>query len=315
MIRYYLILISLLFTAKLATAQNTGPFDLTLSINTQQITSIDPKIFETLERDLILFLTSHPWTTDRFESEEQIRCNFVLTVKEGGSPNNFEAELAIQSTRPVYGTGEQTRVFNYLDKQFDFYYEQFQAVQLSESSFTGNIGSVFGYYAYMILGYDYDTFSPLGGQRYFEEAQEIINRLPSDLATGDPGWWTRQSRNRFWLLENILSPRSLPLRRAQYTYHREGLDLMHQSINQGRANCLLAIEDVQQTNQAYPGTVFVQTFIDAKRDEIIEMFKGATPSEQQTVIQTLSRIDPSNSGRYRGIRSRGTTNPSRGRRG
>ncbi|MEM7575164.1 MAG: DUF4835 family protein [Bacteroidota bacterium] len=315
MIRYYLFLIALLGTAKVALAQNDGPFDLSLSINTQQITSIDPKIFETLERDLILFLNSHPWTTDRFEPEERIRCNFVLTVKEGGSPNNFEAELAIQSTRPVYGTGEQTRVFNYLDRQFDFYYEQFQAVQLSESSFTGNLGSVFGYYCYMILGYDYDTFSPLGGQSYFEEAQEIINRLPSDLATSDPGWWTRQSRNRFWLLENILSPRSLPLRRAQYTYHREGLDLMHQNINQARANCLLAIEDVQQTNQAYPGTVFVQTFIDAKRDEIIEMFKGATPSEQQTVIQTLSRIDPSNSGRYRGIRSRGATSATRGRRG
>ncbi|MEM8584809.1 MAG: DUF4835 family protein [Bacteroidota bacterium] len=294
-------------------AQDEGPFDLSLSLNTQQVTTVDPKIFETLEQDLRLMLSSYDWTNDRFEQEERIRCNFVMTILEGDTPNNFTADLAVQATRPVYGTGEQTLVFNYLDKKFSFYYEQFQAVQLSENTFTGNLPAVFGFYAYLILGYDYDTFEMMGGQPYFEKAQEIINRLPTNLATDDPGWWTRQSRNRYWLLENILSPRSLPLRRAQYTYHREGLDLMHRNIPEGRANCLLAIEDVQQTNQAYPGTVYVQTFIDAKRDEIIEMFKGAPPAEQQNVIQTLTRVDPSNSGQYRSIRSRGSAGGNRGR--
>ncbi|MEL6667342.1 MAG: DUF4835 family protein [Bacteroidota bacterium] len=300
-------LLLLLIVAAGLRAQDEGPFDLSLSLNTQQVTTIDPKIFETLERDLILMLNSYDWTSDRFEPEERIRCNFVMTILEGDTPNNFTADLAVQATRPVYGTGEQTLVFNYLDKKFNFYYEQFQAVQLSENTFTGNLPAVFAFYAYLILGYDYDTFEMMGGQPYFEKAQEIINRLPTNLATDDPGWWTRQSRNRYWLLENILSPRSLPLRRAQYTYHREGLDLMHRNVPQGRANCLLAIEDVQQTNQAYPGTVYVQTFIDAKRDEIIEMFKGATPAEQQNVIQTLTRVDPSNSGQYRSIRSRGSS--------
>ncbi|MEL6143452.1 MAG: DUF4835 family protein, partial [Bacteroidota bacterium] len=171
--------------------------------------------------------------------------------------------------------------------------------------FTGNLPSILGYYVYLVLGFDYDTFSPLGGQRYFEEAQDIINRLPADVSNDDPGWNPTGTRNRFWLLENILSPRILPLRRALYTYHREGLDMMHQDINVGRANITLAIEDVQKSNQSYPNTVIVQAFIDAKREEIIDIYKGATPQEQNTVITALSRIDPSNSGKYRQIRSRG----------
>ncbi|MEL6277197.1 MAG: DUF4835 family protein, partial [Bacteroidota bacterium] len=244
--------------------------NFSVRFNLQQIQTTDPKILETLERDVRQFLQGRAWTEDRFEPEERINCTVIMTIKEGGSPNNYEADLAIQSSRPVYGSAEETAVFNYLDNKINFYYEQFQAIQLSENSFTGNLPSILGYYVYLVLGFDYDTFSPLGGQRYFEEAQDIINRLPADVSNDDPGWNPTGTRNRFWLLENILSPRILPLRRALYTYHREGLDMMHQDINVGRANITLAIEDVQKSNQSYPNTVIVQAFIDAKREEIID---------------------------------------------
>jgi len=285
--------------------QGQSEINFSVRFNLQQIQTTDPKILETLERDVRQFLQGRAWTEDRFEPEERINCTVIMTIKEGGSPNNYEADLAIQSSRPVYGSGEETAVFNYLDNKINFYYEQFQAIQLSENSYTGNLPSILGYYVYLVLGFDYDTFSPLGGQKYFETAQEIVNRLPADVANDDPGWNPSGSRNRFWLLENILSPRILPLRRALYTYHRDGLDMMHQDINVGRANITLAIEDVQKSNQSYPNTVIVQAFIDAKREEIIDIYKGATPQEQNTVITALSRIDPSNSGKYRQIRSRG----------
>lgn len=284
--------------------------DFNIRLNLQQIQTTDPKILETLERDIGEFLRGQAWTNDRFEPEERINCNIVMTVKEGNSPGEFSADLAVQSSRPVFGSGLETAVFNTLDTKFDFYYEQFQAIQLSENSYTGNLASVLGFYVYIILGFDYDTFSPLGGQIYFEKAQEIINRLPADVASRS-GWQTNPTRNRFWLLNNIFNPRVLPLRRALYTYHRQGLDLMHQDVNLAIANISLAIEDVQQTNQDVPNSMIVQAFVDAKREEIIEIYKGAPPAEQNAVIQALSRIDPSNAGQYRAIRSRPGAAPGR----
>ncbi|MEM9260653.1 MAG: DUF4835 family protein [Bacteroidota bacterium] len=307
------LLLSLLCLALGFGLYGQSEINFTVRFNLQQITATDPKILETLERDLRQFLTGRAWTEDRFEPEERINCTVIMTISEGGSPNNYEADLAIQSSRPVYGAGEETAVFNYLDSRISFYYEQFQAIQLSENSYTGNLPSILGYYVYLVLGFDYDTFSPLGGQQYFEKAQEILNRLPADVANDDPGWRAAISKNRYWLLENILSPRVVPLRRALYTYHRDGLDAMHQDINQARSNITLAIEDVQKTNQSYPNTVIVQAFIDAKREEIIEIYKAAPPTEQNTVIQMLSRIDPSNSGKYREIRNRGGVTGRRGR--
>lgn len=301
--RKLLFLLAGLFVFTSITAQSEVNF--TVKFNFQQITGTDIKILETLERDVISFLNGQPWTEDRFEPEERINCTIIITVKEGKSDNSYEADLAIQSSRPIYGTAQETAVFNYLDGNVNFYYEQFQAIQLSENSYTGNLPAILGFYVNMVLGFDYDTFSPLGGEPYFEKAQEIMNRLPSDVSNDDAGWRTQTSRNRYWLLENITSPRVLPLRRALYSYHLEGLDLMHRDVLAGRGNILLAIEDVQKTNQAYPGSVITQVFVDAKREEIIEIFKGSSVGEQNQVIQMMSRIDPSNSGKYRSIRSRG----------
>lgn len=277
-----------------------------IKFNLQQITGTDPAILETLERDVRAFLQGQSWTNDVFEPEERINANIVLTIAEGKSPNSYEASVAVQSSRPIYGTGEETALFNYQDQNVNFFYEQFQAIQLSENSYTGNLPSVLGFYANIILGFDYDSFSPLGGQPYFERAQEIINRLPADISNDDAGWRSTTPRNRFWLLENVLSPRVLPLRRALYSYHREGLDIMHRDLLVGRNNILLAIEDVQKTNQSYPNTVIVQAFVDSKREEMVEIFKGAPANEQNSVIQMLSRIDPSNSSKYREIRARKT---------
>lgn len=287
------------------TAQSAINF--TVKFNFQQITGTDLAILETLERDVVAFLNGTPWTEDKFEPEERINCTIIITVAEGSSTNSYEADLAIQSSRPIYGTGEETAVFNYLDGNVNFYYEQFQAIQLSENSYTGNLPAILGFYVNMVLGFDYETFSPSGGQAYFEKAQDIFNRLPADVSNDDPGWRSQTSRNRFWLLENITSPRVLPLRRALYTYHLEGLDVMHKNVLTGRSNILLAIDDVQKTNQSYPGSIITQVFVDAKREEIIEIFKGAPAGEQNQVIQIMSRLDPSNSGKYRDIRSRGTS--------
>lgn len=286
--------------------QAQGEINFNVRFNTQQIQTADPAIFQTLERDVITFLNSQAWTKDAFLAEERINCNLVFTIKEGGNPNNYDLDLAIQSSRPIYGSGNETALFNYLDNKITFYYEEYQPIQLSENTFTGNLPAVLGFYAYLVLGFDYDSFSPLGGQVYFEKAQEIYNRLPSNLSSDDPGWRPAGTRNRYWLLENILSPRMLALRRANYTYHIKGLDMMHQNPDLARISIMEALEDVQLANQAYPNAPIIQVFNDAKRDEIIEIFKAGTLTEQNSVIQIFSRVDPANSGKYRAIRNRPT---------
>ena len=306
----------------LLTAQ--GEINWTINLNTQQITQTDKRVLETLEKDLAIFLNGQTWTNDRFEPEERIDATIFLTLAEetdegGGQdsevvvPDRFKGTLAVQTSRPIYGIGEVTPVLNYQDKRLGFGYQQFEAIQLSEQSFTSELSSLMGFYAYIILGLDYDTFSPLGGQPYYERAQEIYNRLPSALQNS--GGWTAagKTNNRYFLLENLLSPRMLPARRALYNYHRLGLDLMLTDPVTARNNITLAIEDMQAANQAYPSSALVQSFVDAKREEIIGIYQGATGAEQNAVIQMMSRIDPSGAGRYREIRA--TAAASRGRAG
>ncbi|CAH1002209.1 hypothetical protein LEM8419_03126 [Neolewinella maritima] len=296
----------------LLTAQSE--INWTINLNTQQITQTDKRVFQTLEKDLAIFLNGQTWTNDRFEPEERIEATVFLTLAEQTDdgrgqdsevvvPNQFKGTMAIQTSRPIYGVGEVTPVLNYQDKRIGFSYEQFAAIQLSEQSFTSELASIMGFYAYLIIGLDYDTFSPLGGQPYYEQAQEIYNRLPSGLQNA--GGWTAagKTNNRYFLLENLLSPRMLPMRRALYNYHRLGLDLMLTDPIAARNNITLAIEDMQAANQAYPSSALVQTFVDAKREEIIEIYRGATGPEQNAVIQMMTRVDPAGSGRYREIRA------------
>ena len=300
----------LLLTTSILGAQSE--INWTVNINTQQITQTDERVFETLEKDLITFLNGRTWTDDKFLEEERIDATLFLTLAEvtaeSGAgeevvPNRYTGTLAVQTARPIFGTGEATPILNYQDKRLEFTYEQFSAIQLSEQSFTSELASIMGFYAYLVLGMDYDTFSPLGGQPFFEQAQQIYNRLPSGLANS--GGWTAagKTNNRYFLLENLLSPRMVPMRRATYTYHRLGLDQMLIDPAAARKSITLAIEDVQSANQSYPNSALVQAFVDAKREEIIAIFQGAPPAEQNAVIQMMSRIDPAQSATYRSIQT------------
>lgn len=315
-----------------------GEIIWTVNMNTDQITQTDKRILNDLEKDIIVFLNSQVWTTDRFEPEERIEATMFFTVQEVTEksakgdgetqvvvPNQFRATVAIQSLRPVYSTAEKTPLLNTLDKFVEFTYRQGQGVQYSEQSYLDDLGVIFAFYSHIILGLDYDTFSPLGGDPHFQKAQELYNRLPTSVTNDVSNGWasTAKARNRYWLMENILNPRMLPLRRAYYSYHRTGLDLMTKDVIAARNNITVAIEDAQKANQSYPQTMYMQAFVDAKRDEIVEIYKGATSIEQNTVIQAMTRIDPSKSSTYRNIRYKssprrsttGRTPVSRSKRG
>ena len=159
------------------------------------------------------------------------------------------------------------------------------------------------FYVYVILGLDYDSFAPFGGEPYYQLAQEVVNTLPQSLADNDGGWNSLKSdRNRFWIIENILSPRVRPYRQAVYDYHRQALDIMSENVDAGRAIMVQAIESIRGVAQAYPNAIIIQMFVNSKSEEIVEIFKRGSRTEVDKVIRAMTKMDASNSAKYRSLR-------------
>ncbi len=278
--------------------------NFSVKINTQRLQTVDPKVFETLEKTIFDFLNNTKFTDHFFDPKERINCNIQLTVQQEISPTRFKADIAIQASRPVYGSNYETNLFNHQDRDVTFDYEQFQPLIFSRNTYNDNLSAILSFYAYFILGLDYDTFSPLGGDPWFKIAQDILNNIPQGAAVAFPGWRSIDgSRNRYWLIENMLSPRVRPFRQAMYDYHRHGLDVMYNDPAKGRAIILQALDDIAQVNQAYPNSMAVQMFNQTKGTEVTEIFKGGSLPEKDRAISAMTRIDPSNSAKYRAIRS------------
>lgn len=295
----YLSLIFLLLPL-MGTAQE---LNCSVRVNIQKLQTVDPSVFETLEQTITEFMNNTKWTDDVFNIEERINCNILLTVQEELSPTSFKADLAIQASRPVYNSNYITATLNHVDKDVTFEYEQYQPVLFSRNTFNDNLSAVLSFYAYVILGLDYDSFSLYGGEPYFQAAQEIINTVPSSAAAAFKGWRSIDgNRNRFWIAENLLSPRVRSLRQSWYEFHRHGLDMMVEDPVAGRAVIAKSLEELLKVNQSYPNSMIIQMFNNTKSNEIVEIFKGGSANEKQQVIQVMSRIDATNASDYRSIR-------------
>jgi len=277
--------------------------NFSIRVNTQKLQTVDPKVFSTLEQSLTEFFNNQNWTDDDYEPEERINGNITLTIQEELSSSSFKADLAIQTSRPVYGSTYETPLFNHLDKDVTFSYEQYQPVQYSRNSFNDNLSSVLSFYVYLVLGMDYDSFAPFGGEKNFQIAMEILNNVPQSVAAANPGWRSiENNKNRYWIIENLLTPRVRPYRQAMYDYHRQGLDIMYNNVNTGLAILENAINDVKKVDQAYPNSMIIQSFVNAKAQEIIEIFRGSPYATQNKIIQAMTKIDPAGASKYNKIR-------------
>ena len=251
-----------------------------VSVNTPQLATTDPKVFESLEGALNDFLNNQKWTNDVFEPEERINCNIQITIKEEVSTNSFKADMAIQAVRPVYGSNYETPVVTHIDKDVSFEYEPFQPIVYSRNVFNDNLSSIISFYIYVVLGMDYDTFGLFGGDEYFQIAQDILNAVPPATAARFPGWRALDGRrNRYWIVENMTAPGLRGVRRALYSYHRQGLDIMANDVATGRVILTQALEDIQQANRNYPNSMAVRLFMASKTNELLEIFKES-PSDQ-----------------------------------
>ncbi|MCC6279188.1 MAG: DUF4835 family protein [Saprospiraceae bacterium] len=282
-----------------------GELNATVRVSTPQIQKNDRRVFDQMEVALRDFLNNTKWTQEVFEQDERIECNFIFTIKSEQDNNIFEADLAVQATRPVFGSGYKTALISHLDKDVIFTYEQNQPIEfLRDATDNQNLPAMLAFYVYVILGMDFDSFSLYGGEQYLLTAQQIVTNIQNSSTNGATGWRPNdggKNRNRYWIIENLLNPRVKPYRAAMYTYYRKGLDMFTTNIDQGKTSILVALEDVDKVGTAYFNSMIVQMFANAKKDELVEMWKQGSRPQKERVIQIMTKIDPANSQRYREI--------------
>ncbi|MCS7035425.1 MAG: DUF4835 family protein [Saprospiraceae bacterium] len=302
--RLFLVAVLVAFVAAVR-VHSQGELNCTVRINTPQLQQTDRRVFDQLEVSLRDFLNNTKWTNDAFEPDERIKCNFILTIRSELGNNTFEGELAVQSVRPVYGSTYESPMLSHLDRNIIFQYEQNQPIQFQpDVNDNPNLPSLFAFYAYIILGLDYDSFSLFGGDPHLLMAQQVVTNIQNTPGNSSPGWRPADgggNRNRYWIIENLLNPRVRPMRAAMYTYHRKGLDLFGSDVNTAKNNILQALEEVDKVNTAYFNAMIVQMFANAKKDEIVEMWKIGDRQQKERVQQIMMRIDPLNMPRYREI--------------
>jgi len=297
------VLLSFIFIGGINISLIGQELNFSVKINTQKVQKADPVIFETLTQTILEFLNNQKWTDDVFQLDEKINCNLLLTIQEEVSETGFKAELAIQSSRPVFNSNYETPLLNYIDKEVSFSYQQFQPLQFSRNTFNDNLSAILSFYVYVILGLDYDSYEPRGGENYFQIAQEIVNNIPQGVADANSGWRSLDGdRNRYWMIENILSPRVRIFRESFYNYHRQGLDYMAGDIEKGRGAIKTALEAIVGVTKSYPNSMIIQMFANSKANEIIEIYKVSPQEERSVISQILSGLDPANANRYRVLR-------------
>jgi hypothetical protein len=274
-----------------------------IQIVTQQIQGTNKQIFETMQGAIYEFMNNTSWTSNVFELNERIECNMLFNLQEQVSDEEFKGTLQIQVRRPVYNSSYNTVLFNYVDNDLNFKYVEYQPLQFNENTHLLNLTSILAYYAYIILGLDYDSFSYEGGTEFFQKAEKIVNNAQN---TPEKGWKSIDSqsrKNRYWLIDNILNEDFSPAREFMYRYHRLGLDMMYDKVNEARAEMAESLKLLQQVyrNKPDPFMHFLQVIYDAKSDEFVNIFRDSFQDEKTRVFAILNEIDPANTNKYEAI--------------
>jgi hypothetical protein len=254
------------------------------------------RIFQTLETAMKDFLNGRKWSSDQIMPQERIDCNFVLNITNWDGGSIFSAELQVQSSRPVFGSSYSSTLLNINDRDVDFTYNEGQTVDFSDQNFQGNLSSVMAFYAYIIVGMDYDTFSRYGGTPYFANAQTVV----TNAQTGSyKGWKAFDGNiNRYWLAENLNNKLYAPLRDFMYDYHRNGLDIMADNANKGRKFITTLLPNLQQIDRQRVGSMFPLIFYTAKSDELVLLYGKADSQERLQAMNLLMKTDPANGTKY-----------------
>jgi hypothetical protein len=271
-----------------------------ISISAPKIQGANRTMFETMQSDLYEFMNNRKWTDQKYTMDERIECSFFITLDEQVSSDEFKGSIQVQARRPVFNSSYETILLNIKDKDFHAKYVEYQTLEFNETSNKDNLTNILAYYAYIILGMDYDSFSPEGGTEFFQKAQTIVNNSQN---AREKGWKAFESeRNRYWLVENILNKSYSGFRACTYQYNRQGLDLMSEKAPEGRAAIAESLKLIQKVFRTKPSLYILQVFFDAKSDELVNIFSGNSfPDERNRVSVILNECDPSNGSKYEKI--------------
>lgn len=294
-------IICLLLTLSLPVMTHAQELDARVTINHQQVQGTSTSVFETLKTALEQFLNERQWTNMQFKKNERIACNFAITIKKySPSDNTFQGSLNVQSTRPVYGATYTTTCYAFNDPNFNFTYQEYDQIDFRQDVIDNNLTAMLAYYVYMIIGYDLDAMAPMGGTESFKTCQTIVTGAQS---LSEKGWKAfDDNKNRYALITDLLDGGMEPFRQTQYKYYREGLDVMSENVERGRAAITQALELLNKAHDNKSMSALPQIFTEFKRDELLNIYKGhASSQEKDKVVNILTRINASQSSYWRDI--------------
>lgn len=280
------------------TALKGQELNCNIQINSDQVQGTNKSVFSTLQKSVAEFVNNRRWTELNFSPEEKIDCNMTIIVKKVDG-EMFSAEITVQSRRPIFNSSYNSTLFNFRDQDFNFIYKEFDVLEINENSITSNLTAVLSYYAYIILGYDMDSYSRLGGTPYFQAAEQIVSMAQSaDLS----GWKAFESnKNRYALVNNLRDETFSKFRNYIYDYHRLGLDEMTGNQVNARAKILVGIPELREINRSRPNAIAISSFLDAKTEELIQIIKGASTKEKEAAVEVISDINPTLNDKFQAV--------------
>lgn len=274
-------------------------FNFQVQVISTQVQGTDKRVYQALQTAVYQFVNERKWSPYVIKPEERIEGSILLNITDRPSTDEFRGKLNIVLQRPIYKTSYNSVLLNYVDNDFKFKYLESQPMDYAENTYTSNLTSTLAFYMNIFLGLDADTFSPNGGSFFYQKAQDIVN---SAQGSGETGWKSFDGqRNRYWMAENMINPTYSAFREALYKYHRQGLDVMTEQIDQGRNAISESLDNFRRVYRERPGLFVLQLLLDAKRDEIINIYSKASPVEKTKAVNILREIDPANANKYQQI--------------
>ena len=264
------------------------------------VTSVEKEVFDQLKQTVYDLMNNTKWTKDKFKLEERINCNIQIQISSIPTSGTYSGSIQVQSSRPAFNSNYNSTILNYQDENVTFNFSRNAILIYAPNQYRDELTSILAFYAYFIIGMDYDSFSLQGGTPYFNEAQQIVSLAQS---SGNPGWQSSDTkkRNRFYLVDNILHQLFEPLRVCNYTYHRKGLDGLYEDPEQARKNIYQALNNLNKVVSARPNSINLLNFVQAKQAELKNIFADAETTKKTDIVNLLKKIDPANSSKYQTI--------------
>lgn len=277
-----------------------------VNVTSNKIQSSDKQKFITLKTSIREFMNNRKWTNELFKDDERIECNISINILEELSTDQYKASINIQSSRPIFNSSYYSPLLSYIDEEFNFRYTEHQTLEFNENSYISNLTSVLAFYAYVIIGLDYYTFSSDGGVPYLQKAKDIVTNSQN---SAEKGWKAfESSKNRYWLAEELLDAKYIDFRSCLYNYHRFGLDKMYDDSEKGRMAVTESLEYLKKVRRQNPTAFILRIFFDAKSSEIANIYSKAFQDEKSRVVNLLTDLDPSNISKYNKIKESNNVN-------